>query len=73
VGEPVFAAKPGGGIDQGWLITQCLDGASDTTFFALFDAEHLAAGPLARIWLDHHVPISFHGAWQAASNPLASL
>ena len=73
VGEPVFAAKPGGGIDEGWLITQCLDGVSGTTFFALFDAEHLAAGPLARMWLDHHVPISLHGAWQAASNPLASL
>lgn len=64
VGEPVFAPRPGGREDQGWLLSECLDGASRTSFFAVFDAEAVDAGPLARIWLTHHVPISFHGAWQ---------
>ena len=59
-GEPVFAARPGGGRDQGWLIVQCLDGRSETAFFALFDL-----GPIARIHLPHHLPISFHGWWKA--------
>jgi all-trans-8'-apo-beta-carotenal 15,15'-oxygenase len=64
-GEPVFAARPGGGRDQGWLIVQCLDGGSETAFFALFDAAHVDLGPIARIHLPHHLPISFHGWWKA--------
>jgi len=65
VGEPVFAPRPGGATDEGWLIAQVLDGASETSFFALFDAAHVADGPLAKLWLPHHLPISFHGAWAA--------
>jgi all-trans-8'-apo-beta-carotenal 15,15'-oxygenase len=66
VGEPVFAAKPGGAGDEGWLIVQGLDGKSGNAFFALFDAASIGAGPIARLWLDHHLPISFHGAWVGA-------
>jgi all-trans-8'-apo-beta-carotenal 15,15'-oxygenase len=65
-GEPVFAARPGAGRDDGWLIVQCLDGRSECAFFALFDAAHVDAGPIARIRLPHALPISFHGAWKAA-------
>jgi all-trans-8'-apo-beta-carotenal 15,15'-oxygenase len=62
-GEPVFAARPGGRVDEGWLITQVLDGTTGTSHFAIFDAEAVDAGPLADIRLDHALPISFHGAW----------
>lgn len=64
VGEPVFAARPGGGHDEGWLIAQCVDGHTERAFFALFDAEHIDAGPLARLHLPHSLPISFHGWWK---------
>ncbi len=63
VGEPVFAPSPNGNVDQGWLISQCLDAVSRKTFFGVFDAHALSDGPIAKIWLDHHVPISFHGSW----------
>jgi all-trans-8'-apo-beta-carotenal 15,15'-oxygenase len=66
VGEPVFAPKPNGKADEGWLIAECLDGESRKTFFALFDAASVGAGPVAKIWLEHHVPINFHGAWLPA-------
>lgn len=66
VGEPVFAPKPSGAPGDGWLITQCLDGRSERSFFAVFDAAAPDAGPLAKIWLHHAVPISFHGAWLGA-------
>jgi all-trans-8'-apo-beta-carotenal 15,15'-oxygenase len=66
VGEPVFAARPGGGENEGWLITQVLDGETRKSLFALFDSDHIAAGPIAEIRLPHHLPISFHGWWQAA-------
>lgn len=64
-GEPVFAAQPGAVRDQGWLIVQCLDGRSERAFFALFDAARVDTGPIARIHLPHHLPISFHGWWKA--------
>lgn len=66
VGEPVLAPRPGAALDEGWLIAQCLDGATGRTYFAVFDAQHVGDGPAAKIWLSHHVPISFHGAWLAA-------
>jgi all-trans-8'-apo-beta-carotenal 15,15'-oxygenase len=47
------------------LIVQCLDGATERAFFALFEAAHLEAGPIARIRLPHHLPVSFHGWWKA--------
>jgi len=65
VGEPVFVPKPESKLDQGWLISQCLDAKSRKTFFGIFDAAALADGPVAKVWLDHHVPISFHGSWSA--------
>jgi carotenoid cleavage dioxygenase-like enzyme len=63
-GEPVFAARPGGGPDDGWLITQVLDGATEKSCFAVFDAARVADGPLVKLRLPHHLPISFHGWWR---------
>ena len=65
-GEPVFAARPGAGHDDGWLIVQCSDGRSGRAFFAVFDAANLDTGTIARIRLPHALPISFHGWWKAA-------
>ncbi len=71
VGEPIFAAKPGHRYEAmkdrepGWLLAEVLDGAAGTSFLAVFDARTIAAGPIARIVLTHHVPISFHGYWHA--------
>ena len=65
VGEPVFAERTGGALDEGWLIAQCLDGATMKSFYAVFDAQSVSAGPVAKILLDHHLPISFHGGWKA--------
>ena len=31
VGEPVFAARPGGDLDQGWLLVQCLGPSKTST------------------------------------------
>ncbi len=59
VGEPVFA--PGG--DGGWLLAQCLDGPSQRTFLAVFHAERVEDGPVAKAWLRQPLPVSFHGCW----------
>ncbi|MCA9661211.1 MAG: carotenoid oxygenase family protein, partial [Myxococcales bacterium] len=31
--------------------------------WGVFDAQDLAAGPIAKAWLDQPLPSSFHGAW----------
>lgn len=62
-GEPVFAADPEGGIDDGWLITQVLDTRRGASRFAIFDARHVGDGPMAFVELDETLPFSFHGQW----------
>ena len=37
VGEPIFARNSAEKIDEGWLLTQCLDEVSGKSFFAVFD------------------------------------
>lgn len=61
--EPVFAARPGGRVDDGWLIAQILDTRRDMSGFAIFDASHVGDGPVACVELDETLPISFHGHW----------
>jgi all-trans-8'-apo-beta-carotenal 15,15'-oxygenase len=33
---------------------------------AVFDARRVEDGPVARVRLRHHLPVSFHGWWEAA-------
>ncbi len=70
VGEPVFAPHPGAedaeSEDQGWLLCEVLDGASETTFVAILDAARIEDGPVARLHLGRALPMSFHGWWEPA-------
>lgn len=72
VGEPVFVPDPARPIDpaadndRGWLLAEVLEGRSETSFLALFDAERIEDGPLAKVRLRSHLPFSFHGWWEAA-------
>jgi all-trans-8'-apo-beta-carotenal 15,15'-oxygenase len=63
--EPVFAPRPGSfGEESGWVLTEVYDSRTRKSFLAVFDAEQLADGPLARVMLRHHVPFSYHGWWE---------
>ena len=69
VGEPIFAPDPASTReDGGWLVCEVLEGRAERTFMAVFDAAHVEAGPIARVQLRHHLPISFHGWWEAAQS-----
>ncbi len=63
VGEPIFAPRRVGEGD-GWILTEVQSGKTDHSFLAVFEAAHLAAGPVAKVHLRHHAPISFHGYWE---------
>jgi all-trans-8'-apo-beta-carotenal 15,15'-oxygenase len=72
-GETVFVPKPGVHYsaalreEPGWLLTLVYDVAAERSELAVFEAEGLADGPIARIPLRHHTPFSFHGSWRPAS------
>jgi all-trans-8'-apo-beta-carotenal 15,15'-oxygenase len=38
----------------------------DRAYVAVYDAKRIPDGPVAKIWLDHHVPITFHGTFLPA-------
>ena len=65
--EPIFVSKPQDRDGAGWLLSECLDSRTGTSFLAVLDAQRLEQGPLAHVHLRHHCPFSFHGFWQAAA------
>jgi all-trans-8'-apo-beta-carotenal 15,15'-oxygenase len=51
--EPVYA--------EGHLLALCHE--TDRAFVAVYDAARIPDGPVAKVWIDHHVPITFHGIY----------
>lgn len=49
--------------DDGWLLCTVYDAAAGRGTLCIFDAAAVAAGPLARITLPHHLPSGLHGSW----------
>lgn len=65
--EPVFVPQSAEAAEgDGWLLTNLYDEARDASCLAVFEATAVAAGPVARAWLDHRVPVGFHAIWRAA-------
>jgi all-trans-8'-apo-beta-carotenal 15,15'-oxygenase len=48
---------------DGHLLALCH--ARDRAFVAVYDAKRIPDGPVAKVWFDHHVPITFHGTFVA--------
>ena len=54
------------GEDDGWLIGPFLDYMRGLSGVAVFDARHVADGPVARAWLEYPLPLGFHGQFTPA-------
>jgi all-trans-8'-apo-beta-carotenal 15,15'-oxygenase len=63
--EPVFCDTLNGSRGR-YLLTQIYSATDKASSFALFDEAYFEEGPIARIPLEHHVPLSFHGYWSGA-------
>jgi all-trans-8'-apo-beta-carotenal 15,15'-oxygenase len=63
--EPVICDELDGQPGR-YLLTQIYNGADKRSYYAVMDRQNFMAGPVARIQLRHHVPVSFHGYWSAA-------
>lgn len=68
VSEPVFVARRGSADEgDGWLLAVIYDQPADASHLAVFDAQRIPAGPIARAHLAHRVPAGFHGSFVAAA------
>ena len=65
--ETLFVPRaPGAPEGDGYLLTIVYRSSSQTSHLAVFDAQHVSDGPIARAHFDHHVPSGFHGTWVPA-------
>ena len=64
MGEPVFVPRPGGSAeDDGWLLCLTYNAARQCSDLNILAAQDIAAGPIARLQLKHHVPYGLHGSF----------
>ena len=52
--------------DDGWLVGAFLDYVQGLSGLAVFDARHVADGPVERVWLEYPLPLGFHGEFSPA-------
>ncbi len=64
-GEPVFAARPGGGHDEGWLIVQCSTAGPSVRSLPCSTLLMSIPARLRASICHTALPISFHGWWKA--------
>lgn len=64
VGDPQANAAPG--EDNGWLLALVYDAGRHESALAILDARDLSGGPLATLWLGHHIPHGLHGSFSSA-------
>nr|WP_315430926.1 carotenoid oxygenase family protein [uncultured Albidiferax sp.] len=65
-GEPIFVPKPGAvAEDEGWIMAVWWDPIRNASEMVIHEAQDFDGEPVARIKLDHHVPLGFHGNWIA--------
>lgn len=63
--EGVFVPRPGATDEtDGWIVSLVYDADRHASAWTVLDARRVSDGPVARAWLDHHVPLGFHGAWR---------
>ena len=71
--EPVFVQLPGyryspwTGKEPGWLLTEVYDSEKQKTLLAIFRADRISDGPVARAYLNHTIALGFHGYWHPHS------
>ncbi|MGD1905757.1 MAG: carotenoid oxygenase family protein [Leptolyngbyaceae cyanobacterium] len=64
MGEPIFVPRPGNTVeDDGWVLCLTYNAARQCSDLIILDAQQIAAGPIARLKLSHHVPYGLHGSF----------
>jgi all-trans-8'-apo-beta-carotenal 15,15'-oxygenase len=64
MGEPLFIPRPQAQAeDDGWIVGMLYSGERRCSDVVILDGQDIAAGPLARLKLPHHVPYGLHGSF----------
>jgi carotenoid cleavage dioxygenase-like enzyme len=67
ISEPVFVARGDDAAEgDGWLLAVVWRARDNRSDLSVFNAQDVAAGPVALAQLGHRVPDGFHGNWVAA-------
>jgi all-trans-8'-apo-beta-carotenal 15,15'-oxygenase len=64
MGEPIFVPHPEATAeDQGWVLCLTYNAARRCSDVIILAGQDIAAGPIARLKLRHHVPYGLHGSF----------
>lgn len=63
--EPMFVARSDR-EHEGWLLQLIQDTNASASYVAVFDAEHIEEGPIAKAWFRQAIPMTFHGTFVGA-------
>ena len=47
-----------------WVAAMMFDSNRDASCLCVLDAARFGEGPVAKLWLRHHVPHGLHGCWE---------
>ena len=47
-----------------WVAAMMFDADKGASCLCVLDAARIDAGPVAKLWLTHHVPHGLHGCWE---------
>jgi carotenoid cleavage dioxygenase-like enzyme len=65
--EHIFVPTPGSVDDtQGWVLGTAFNGRRNKTTLSVFEANHLAKGPMAQLDLPYALPLGLHGQFVEA-------
>jgi carotenoid cleavage dioxygenase-like enzyme len=68
ISETIFVPKsPQSAKSDGYLLLTVFDERRNASYLAILDAMHIEGGPIAKVHVDHRVPIGFHGVWRTAT------
>jgi carotenoid cleavage dioxygenase-like enzyme len=68
VSEPIVVARDQTDPDDEtnvWVLIMCHDGPTDRSCVVILDGRDPEAGPVAKLWFDQTIPMTFHGAWRS--------
>ena len=72
--EPTYVPRDGSTAeDDGWVLSTWYDPARDRCEVIIQEAQDFSAPPIARIKLNHRIPMGFHGNWASAEELDAAL
>lgn len=65
--EPIFVPRSADAAEgDGWVLSVTYRGETDTSDLLVFEAQDIAAGPIATAKMPRRVPFGFHGNWVSA-------